>query len=91
MDYAKMKDNLEYLRFYNIKDTQIMIPIIEGLIKKYSEYGVDMLQNLLLSSNSSQVKYGLAYKNFNLNEDYNLRNETTFKLTEELWVEMVAR
>jgi hypothetical protein len=74
-DYSKMENRLEYLKHYNTLDTQIMIPIIEGLSKMFASNDIDMLRNLSLSSNSNQAKYGLAYKDFNMNEDYSLNQK----------------
>jgi hypothetical protein len=56
------KNRLEYLLYYNERDTEIMIPIIEGLIDLFWENKIDMLQNLSLSSCSNQTKYALHLK-----------------------------
>jgi HEPN domain-containing protein len=76
---------LEYLLYYNERDTEIMIPIIEGLIDLFWENKVDMLQNLSLSSCSNQTKYALAFRDFNIDEDYNVPTGFGFNLTENKW------
>jgi hypothetical protein len=93
---SNIKNQLEYLKHYNILDTVIMIPIIKGLSKRFKDGKVDMLKNLSLSSTSSQVKYASAYhdyawSNFDINEDYSEEIANTFKLTPEYWADMVAR
>jgi hypothetical protein len=90
-DALNKKNRLEYLKYYNVVDTQIMIPIMEGLLKRLANDKVDMLKNFSLSSTSSQVKYALAYTGFDINEDYSENSMNTFKLTLEDWTNMVAR
>ena len=62
-----------------------MIKPIDSLIASTFEYKVDMLGNLSLSSNASMIKYALAYKDFNLHENYSYITETTFVPTFEWW------
>ena len=76
-------NRLEYLEWYNTQDVIIMSPIIDFLIHKFQEFDVDMLRNISLSSCADQVKFALAYKDFNINFDYSQQTETTFKITEE--------
>jgi hypothetical protein len=90
-DTLNKKNRLEYLKYFNVVDTQIMIPIIEGLSEKFAGDKVDMLRNLSLSSTSSQVKYALAYIDFDINEGYSEESTNTFKLTLEDWKDMVTR
>jgi hypothetical protein len=74
-------NRLEYLEWYNTKDVIIMCPIIDFLIHKFAEYNVDMLRNISLSSCADQMKFAMAYKDFNINSDYSQQVETTFKIT----------
>jgi hypothetical protein len=74
---------LEYLEWYNKQDVIIMCPIIDFLINKFREYSVDMLRNISLSSCADQVKFAIAYKDFNFNSDYSQETKTSFKVTEE--------
>jgi hypothetical protein len=50
-----------------------MIPMIDARIM-YNNYYVDMLRNLSLSSCASQIKYALAYKDFDINKDDSVNN-----------------
>jgi hypothetical protein len=59
-------NRLEYLEWYNTQDVIIMCPIIDFLIHKFQEFDVDMLRNISLSSCTDQVKFALAYKDFNI-------------------------
>jgi hypothetical protein len=81
-DLSKNMNRLEYLEWYNTQDVIIMCPIIDFLIHKFAEYNVDMLRNISLSSCANQVKFAMAYKDFNINSDYS-QIETTFKISEE--------
>jgi hypothetical protein len=60
IDHANKKNRLEYLRYYNIRDTVIMNPIIEGLQADFAHCNVDMHRQVSLSANAVQIKYGLA-------------------------------
>jgi hypothetical protein len=76
-------NRLEYLEWYNTQDVIIIYPVINFLIHKFQEFYVDKLRNISLSSCADQVKFAMAYKNFNINFDYSEQTETTFKITEE--------
>jgi hypothetical protein len=81
---------LEYLLYYNERDTQIMLPIIDGLTDLFWENKIDMLHNLSLSSCSSQTKYALAYKDFNINADYSVPSgKIPYNLTMAKWLKKV--
>jgi ssDNA-binding Zn-finger/Zn-ribbon topoisomerase 1 len=69
-DFQNYSTRKDYLLHYNEVDTQIMIPALDNLINMFFEYKVDMLHNLSLSSNASQIKYALAYRDFDINGDY---------------------
>ena len=63
-----------------------MIKPIDNLIRMIAEYKVDLINNLSLSKNASAIKYALAYKDFNITEDYNIINhQTTFKPNIKWW------
>jgi hypothetical protein len=84
-DAKNYKTRLEYLLHYNEEDTIIMCPIIDKLISCYKPYGVDMLHQISLSSNASQLKYAMAYKHFDMNADYSEVVKTTYTLSERAW------
>jgi hypothetical protein len=80
-------NRLSYLLHYNERDTQIMLPIIDGLTNLFWENKIDMLHNLSLSSCSSQAKYALAYKDFDINQDYNVPcGNILYNLTMPKWL-----
>jgi hypothetical protein len=60
-----------------------MCPIIDVLIHKFQKYDIYMLRNISLSSCADQVKFAVAYKDFDINNNYSVYQETTFELTEE--------
>jgi hypothetical protein len=60
-----------------------MCPIIDFLIHKFQEYDIDMLRNISLSSCADQVKFAMAYKDFNIDSNYSQQIDTTFKISEE--------
>ena len=85
-DYKNFKNRWDYLRHYNVLDTKIMINPIDNLICNFETYGIDMLHNISLASNASSTKYALAYKDFDIHEDYNFpTNAKPFVLTKSYW------
>jgi hypothetical protein len=42
-----------------------------------------MLRNISLSACADQVKFAMAYKDFNINKDYSQQINSTFKISEE--------
>jgi hypothetical protein len=82
-ELSKNMSRLDYLEWYNTQDVLIMGPIIGFLINQFHKYDIDMLRNISLSSCADQVKFATAYKDFDINGDYSIQQETTFDLTEE--------
>jgi hypothetical protein len=74
---------LEYLEWYNTQDVLIMCPIIDFLIHQFQKYDIDMLRNISLSACADQVRFPMAYKDFDINDKYSVYQKTTFELTEE--------
>lgn len=63
-----------------------MIAPLINLIDLNAEYHVDLQHNLSLSSNSSAIKYMLAYKDFDPRKDYCTKvTASTFKPTLKWW------
>jgi hypothetical protein len=75
----------DYLRFYNIRDVESMISPLENIIKMNWEYNVDTLLNLSLSANASAIKYALAYKDFDVNEDYSTSSDERSFIPNREW------
>ena len=86
----QFKTRLEYLEWYNTQDVIIMCPIIDFLINKFEENNIDMLRNISLSSCADQVKFAMAYKNFNIKEDYSKQVKTTFELTKDYFQRKIS-
>ena len=83
-DFKNYKNFYEYTRFYNIKDCEIMIPIMDNLIKMYWKMNIDLCLNISLASCAAQMKYLSCYKDFDINKNYNVKddlNELEFKLS----------
>ena len=86
VDAKRFANRWEYLLSYNDNDVEMMIKPIDNLIELNGKYGVDMLSNMSLSKNASAIKYALAYKGFDPDEDYQVVNDkNTFKPTKEWW------
>ena len=63
-----------------------MIKPIDKLIEFNGQYNVDFISNISLSKNAASIKYGLAYKDFNPNVDYDVINKVnTFKPSRNWW------
>jgi len=83
-DFKNYKNFYEYTRFYNIKDCEIMIPIMDNLIKMYWKMNIDLCLNISLASCAAQMKYLSCYKDFDINKNYNIKDdseELDFKLS----------
>jgi hypothetical protein len=76
-------NRLSYLLHYNERDTQIMLPIIDGLTNLFWENNIDMLHNLSLSSCSSQAKYALAYFPSGASNEKHPQGESTTNSTQK--------
>jgi hypothetical protein len=67
-----------------------MLPILDGLTDLFWDSKIDMLRNLSLSSCSSQAKYALAYKDFDIDGDYNVPcSSMLYNLTMPKWLRKV--
>jgi hypothetical protein len=77
-----IKNRWDYLKYYCIKDTTIMINPIDYLIEQNFKDKVDMLQYLTLASDSSVLKYCYAYKDFDVKMVFKSKNRT-FEITKE--------
>ena len=97
-DFKNYKNFYEYTKFYNVKDCEIMIPIMDNLIKMYWKMNIDLCQNISLASCAAQMKYLSCYKDFDINKNYSLRsqkyqikednNDLDFKLSREKFNKM---
>ena len=66
-DTKQFSNRWEYLKHYNIRDTECMINPIDNIIKLNWEHKVDTLFNHSLSSNAASIKYSNTYKDFDPN------------------------
>jgi hypothetical protein len=93
---AEGMTRLEYLLYYNERDTEIMIPLIDTLIQlfwnnstpdyKWLHNGIDMLKRLSLSACASSVKYALAYTLFDMYANYIIpTREKPYGLKPKYW------
>ena len=95
-DYVSdMKSNdwthWDYLKKYNVLDTQIMIPALNFMIDHNAQYGIDLLCYVSLSSYACAMKYAMAYDGFSIDGDYNKEDKSPlFKMTEEYWKKKCA-
>ena len=83
-DFKNYKNFYEYTKFYNVKDCEIMIPIMDNLIKMYWKMNIDLCQNISLASCAAQMKYLSCFDSFDINKNYQIKddkNEKDFKLT----------
>ena len=85
-DAKQFKSRWDYLISYNNNDVEMMIKPIDNLIQMNSEYKVDLINNLSLSKNAVCIKYALAYKDFNVDAEYDIVNQqTTFEPNIKWW------
>jgi hypothetical protein len=86
----QFKTRLKYLEWYNKQGMIIMCLIIDFLINKFEENNIDMLKNISLSSCADHVKFAMAYKNFNIKEDYSKQVKTTIELTKDYFQRKIS-
>jgi hypothetical protein len=83
-----VKNRWDYLKYYNIQDTQIMLKPTDYLINNTFTGKVDMLHNLTLASCAASLKYSYTYKDFDLRNNYSdEKGIKEFQITRE-WLKM---
>ncbi|KAA6355221.1 MAG: hypothetical protein EZS28_049252, partial [Streblomastix strix] len=86
VEAAKHKSRWDYLRYYNILDTRVLIEPIDYLIELMFKYNVDMLANISMSQRSNAIKYSMAYNGFDINGDYNCEStDKSIEITQNYW------
>ncbi|KAA6365029.1 MAG: hypothetical protein EZS28_039444 [Streblomastix strix] len=76
----------DYLRYYNLQDTRLMIEPLDYLIDMFFNYKIDMLQFMSMSASANAIKYALAYWDFKLDQDYTPKDDyAPFILTQNYW------
>ncbi|KAA6368875.1 MAG: hypothetical protein EZS28_035598, partial [Streblomastix strix] len=80
VEAAKFKTRWDYLQYYNILDTRILIEPIDFLINLMFRYKVDMLANISMAQCANAIKYAMCYSDFDINGNYN--SESTDKSIE---------
>ena len=76
-DFKNYKNFYEYTRFYNIKDCEIMIPIMDNLIKMYWKMNIDLCLNIFLASCAAQMKYLSCFDSFDINKNYQIKDDSS--------------
>jgi hypothetical protein len=91
-DWKELKDKLmlermcgwDYLKYYNTKDTQIMIKPILFLIDVWKKFNINMLNFMTLANYAQAIKYMMLYEDTMMDE-YCITDDATlpnFVLTE---------
>ncbi|KAA6370700.1 MAG: hypothetical protein EZS28_033773 [Streblomastix strix] len=76
----------DYLRYYNLEDTRLMIEPLDYLIDMFFNYKVDMLQFISISACANAIKYALTYFDFKLDQDYTPKDDyASFVLSQNYW------
>ncbi|KAA6393776.1 MAG: hypothetical protein EZS28_010695 [Streblomastix strix] len=90
VEAAKYTSRWDYLRYYNIQDTRIMIEPIDNLIKMMFKYKIDMLAMFIMSQCANAIKYSSAYDDFTMNGDYNIEDtDKSINITMPYWTSKV--
>ncbi|KAA6401879.1 MAG: hypothetical protein EZS28_002597 [Streblomastix strix] len=74
VEAAKYATRWDYLRYYNVQDTPIMIEPIDNLIKMMFKYKIDMLFMFNMSQCANAIIYSSAYDDFEMNGNYNVED-----------------
>ncbi|KAA6388753.1 MAG: hypothetical protein EZS28_015721 [Streblomastix strix] len=86
VEAAKHKQRWDYLKYYNILDTRVLIEPIDYLIELMFKQKVDMLANISMSQCANAIKYSLAYNSFDINGDYNCEStDKSIEITQNYW------
>jgi hypothetical protein len=94
-DWDELKDKLtlegmcgwDYFKYYNARDTQIMIKPILFLIDVWKKFNINMLNFMTLASCTQAIKYMMLYEDMRMDECYVVDDERVlnFVLTED-WI-----
>ncbi|KAA6379203.1 MAG: hypothetical protein EZS28_025270 [Streblomastix strix] len=83
---AKYATRWDYLRYYNVQDTLIMLQPIDNLIRMMFKYKIDMLSMFSMSQCANAIKYSSAYDDFEMNGNYNVEDtDKPINITMPYW------
>ncbi|KAA6370602.1 MAG: hypothetical protein EZS28_033871, partial [Streblomastix strix] len=86
VEAAKFKTRWDYLKYYNISDTRILIEPIDFLINLMFKYKVDMLTNISMAQCANAIKYAMCYNGFDINGNYNYEStDKSIDITQCYW------
>ncbi|KAA6379505.1 MAG: hypothetical protein EZS28_024968, partial [Streblomastix strix] len=71
IDFKRFTYRLEYLKYYNINDTEIMVKPLMNLIDTFEQFNIDILHYFSIASCAYATKHYLTYfpSKFNLESD----------------------
>ncbi|KAA6352948.1 MAG: hypothetical protein EZS28_051525, partial [Streblomastix strix] len=83
---AKYKKRQDYLKYFNILDSRILIEPIDFMINLMFKYEIDMLANQSVAQSSNAIKYSMAYIVFDTNGNYNSEcADKSIEITQCYW------
>ncbi|KAA6374352.1 MAG: hypothetical protein EZS28_030122 [Streblomastix strix] len=86
VEATKFKTRWDYLQYYNILDTRILIEPIDFLINLMFRYKVDMLANISMAQCANAIKYSMCYSDFDINGNYNSEStDKSIDITQCYW------
>ncbi|KAA6358418.1 MAG: hypothetical protein EZS28_046055, partial [Streblomastix strix] len=86
VEAAKFKTRWDYLQYYNILDTRILIEPIDFLINLMFRYKVDMLANISMAQCANSIKYAMCYNDFDIKGNYNYEStDKSIDITQCYW------
>ncbi|KAA6378186.1 MAG: hypothetical protein EZS28_026286, partial [Streblomastix strix] len=71
IDFKRFSNRLEYLKYYNINDTEIMVKPLMNLIDTFEQFNIDVLHYISIASCAYATKHYSTYfpSKFNLESD----------------------
>ncbi|KAA6374577.1 MAG: hypothetical protein EZS28_029897, partial [Streblomastix strix] len=71
IDFKRFTNRLEYIKYYNINDTEIMIKPLMNLIDAFEQFNIDVLHYISIASYAYATKHYSTYfpSKFNLESD----------------------
>ncbi|KAA6380103.1 MAG: hypothetical protein EZS28_024370 [Streblomastix strix] len=61
IDFKRFTNRLEYLKYYNISDTEIMVKPLMNLIDTFEQFNIDVLHYISIASCAHITKYNSIY------------------------------
>ncbi|KAA6396527.1 MAG: hypothetical protein EZS28_007949 [Streblomastix strix] len=86
IDFKRFTNKLDYLKYYNINDIEIMVKPLMNLIDTFEQFNIDVLHYISIASYAYATNHYLTYfpSQFNLENDTNSVSRINAKQVQDL-------